>query len=80
MPGAPALPMPSSPTTAEEPGKAAPILILMIINIHHYFTDGVIWEISNPEVRRELFAHVAEAAPVKAPPYVSARAEPARRR
>jgi len=57
----------------EEPGRAAPILILMIINIHHYFTDGVIWKISNPEVRRELFAHVAPqappkgAAPVKAP-------------
>lgn len=42
----------------EEPGKAAPILVLMFINIHHYFTDGVIWKISNPEVRRELFAHV----------------------
>jgi hypothetical protein len=57
----------------EEPGRAAPILILMIINIHHYFTDGVIWKISNPEVRRELFAHVTPqtppkgAAPVKAP-------------
>jgi hypothetical protein len=46
----------------EEPGKAAPILILMIINIHHYFTDGVIWKISNPEVRQELFAHVRRAA------------------
>jgi hypothetical protein len=42
----------------EEPGKVAPVLILMFINIHHYFTDGVIWKISNPEVRRELFAHV----------------------
>jgi hypothetical protein len=45
----------------EEPGRAAPILILMIINIHHYFTDGVIWKISNPEVRRELFSHVKAA-------------------
>jgi len=45
----------------EEPARAAPILILMIINIHHYFTDGVIWKISNPEVRRELFAHVKSA-------------------
>ena len=44
----------------EEPGRAAPILLLMFINIHHYFTDGVIWKISNPEVRRELFAHVAQ--------------------
>lgn len=42
----------------EEPGKAAPILILMFLNIHHYFTDGVIWKISNPDVRRELFSHV----------------------
>jgi hypothetical protein len=42
----------------EQPGHAAPILILTFINIHHYFTDGVIWHISNPEVRRELFAHV----------------------
>ena len=41
-----------------EPGRVAPILILYFINIHHYFTDGVIWKISNPEVRKELFAHV----------------------
>src|SRR5262249_29442631 len=32
----------------EDPKRAAPILVLMIINIHHYFTDGVIWHISNP--------------------------------
>jgi hypothetical protein len=42
----------------EAPGRAAPILLLMFINIHHYFTDGAIWKISNPEVRRDLFAHV----------------------
>jgi hypothetical protein len=63
----------------EEPGRAVPILILMVINIHHYFTDGVIWKISNPEVRKELFAHVRPAgasgsgkdtgAPVPAPDY-----------
>jgi hypothetical protein len=45
----------------EEPARAAPILILMFINIHHYFTDGVLWKISNPEVRKELFAHVTPA-------------------
>jgi hypothetical protein len=45
----------------EDSSRAAPILVLMIINIHHYFTDGVIWKISNPEVRQELFAHVAAA-------------------
>jgi hypothetical protein len=42
----------------EESGKSASILVLTFINIHHYFTDGVIWKISNPEVRKELFAHV----------------------
>jgi hypothetical protein len=42
----------------EEPGRVTPVLILLFINIHHYFTDGVIWKISNPEVRKELFAHV----------------------
>jgi hypothetical protein len=42
----------------EQPSRVTPILILMFINIHHYFTDGVIWHISNPEVRKELFAHV----------------------
>ena len=54
----------------EEPGRVAPVLILMFINIHHYFTDGVIWKISNPEVRKELFSHVPRpesAKPVRAP-------------
>ena len=46
----------------EGPQLAAPILILLFINIHHYFTDGVIWKISNPDVRRELFAHVPRPA------------------
>ena len=45
----------------EQPGRAAPILLLMFINIHHYFTDGVIWKISNADVRRDLFAHVPRA-------------------
>jgi hypothetical protein len=49
----------------EEPGRAAPILLLMFINIHHYFTDGVIWKISNPEVRNELFAHVTPPKTMK---------------
>jgi hypothetical protein len=48
----------------EQEGRAAPILLLMFINIHHYFTDGVIWKISNPEVRRDLFAHVTPRRPV----------------
>jgi hypothetical protein len=65
----------------EEPGRVAPVLILTFINIHHYFTDGVIWKISNPTVRRELFAHVRRptgaTSPAAAPGPVSA--EPRRR-
>jgi hypothetical protein len=38
-----------------------PVLVLMFLNIHHYFTDGVMWKISNPEVRKALFAHVQRA-------------------
>ncbi|CAN5865893.1 hypothetical protein BH11GEM1_BH11GEM1_11790 [soil metagenome] len=45
----------------EQPGRMTPVLLLMFLNIHHYFTDGVIWKISNPEVRRELFAHLRAA-------------------
>ena len=51
----------------EEPGSAAPVLVLMFINIHHYFTDGVIWKISNPEVRKDLFAHVERPGTAKGP-------------
>jgi hypothetical protein len=61
----------------EEPGRAAPILLLTLINIHHYFTDGVIWKLSNPEVRKELFAHVPRPQPgagVAAPPGAAAAA------
>ena len=51
----------------EEPGRVAPVLILSFINIHHYFTDQVAWKIRNPEVRRDLFAHVpALASPATA--------------
>jgi len=42
----------------DQPGQVAPMMILAFLNIHHYFTDGVIWKISNPEVRKDLFAHV----------------------
>lgn len=42
--------------------QVTPVLMLQLINIHHYFTDGVIWKISNPEVRKELFAHVSPPA------------------
>jgi len=44
----------------DQPRSVVPVLFLAFINIHHYFTDGVIWKISNPEVRKELFAHLGE--------------------
>ncbi len=52
----------------EEPGKAAPILLLSFINIHHYFTDGVLWKLRNPEVQRQLFAHVGPVPPARGTP------------
>ena len=45
----------------EQPGRVTPVLMLMFLNIHHYFTDGVMWKISNPTVRKALFAHVHRA-------------------
>ena len=40
-----------------EPFKVA-ALLATVINIHHYFADGVIWKISNPDVRRDVFSHL----------------------
>ena len=50
-----------APVFGEQPGRVTPVLMLMFLNIHHYFTDGVMWKISNPEVRKDLFAHVQRA-------------------
>jgi hypothetical protein len=50
------------------PGQVVGFAILAFLNIHHYFTDGVVWKLRNPEVREDLFGHlpkpVAAAAPV----------------
>jgi hypothetical protein len=32
--------------------------IIVSVNIHHYFIDGAMWKLRNPEVRRELFRHI----------------------
>jgi hypothetical protein len=40
----------------------AGILVADLLNIHHYFVDGCIWKLSNPEVRRDLFRHLEPAA------------------
>jgi hypothetical protein len=34
---------------------------VLLINIHHFFIDGALWKLRNPEVRRELFAHLGPA-------------------
>lgn len=35
---------------------------MVVINIHHYFIDAVIWKIRDPEVRRSLFGHLEPAS------------------
>lgn len=37
---------------------ALPFALNGFLNIHHFFTDGCIWKLSDPQVRRMLFAHV----------------------
>ncbi|PAY17096.1 hypothetical protein CKO51_23310 [Rhodopirellula sp. SM50] len=31
---------------------------MMIVNVHHYFIDAVIWKIRDPEIRRSVFGHL----------------------
>lgn len=45
------------------PGKTLPFgatILLALINIHHYFIDGCVWKISTPEVKKDLFRHLAK--------------------
>ena len=51
-------------------GMYAGFLISSFFNIHHYFTDGVVWKLRNPEVREDLFGHLQPpvAAPVRGVP------------
>jgi len=37
---------------------ALPFALNGFLNVHHFFTDGCIWKLSDPSVRRMLFAHV----------------------
>jgi hypothetical protein len=34
------------------------LVLVSLINIHHYFIDGCVWHIRSPEVRADLFAHL----------------------
>ena len=45
------------------PGKTLPfgaMILLALINIHHYFIDGCVWKISTPEVKKDLFRHLVK--------------------
>ena len=55
------------------PGEVTALSLLAFLNVHHYFTDGVMWKLRNPAVREDLFGHLpapdtaGPAAPPKAP-------------
>jgi len=34
------------------------LIVASVVSIHHYFVDSCIWKVSNPEVRKQLFAHL----------------------
>ena len=56
------------------PGQVVGFAILAFLNIHHYFTDGVVWKLRNPEVREDLFGHLPKpAAPAPAPAALTTR-------
>jgi hypothetical protein len=40
------------------PGEVVGFAISAFFNIHHYFTDGVVWKLRKPEVRQDLFGHL----------------------
>jgi len=42
-------------------GQVAGFAISAFFNIHHYFTDGVVWKLRNPAVREDLFGHLTRA-------------------
>ena len=48
------------------PGEVVGFAFLAFLNIHHYFTDGVMWKLRNPAVRQDLFGHLARPEPVPA--------------
>jgi tetratricopeptide (TPR) repeat protein len=41
-----------------DPHRQLSHLLGFAINVHHYFIDGVIWKIRNPDVRKDLFGHL----------------------
>jgi hypothetical protein len=39
-------------------GEHFPTGVFMLINAHHFFSDGCLWKLREPAVRRELFSHI----------------------
>ncbi len=62
------------------PGQVVGFAISTFFNIHHYFTDGVVWKLRNPAVREDLFGHLVTPAPALAAAPVSASRRGRRRR
>jgi hypothetical protein len=50
-----------APVLSDKAASAIPSLIFSFINIHHYFTDGAVWKLSDPTTRKELTAHLARS-------------------
>jgi hypothetical protein len=57
------------------PGQVVGFAILAFLNIHHYFTDGVVWKLRNRAVREDLFGHLPKPEPIA----VAAAAAPPRK-
>jgi hypothetical protein len=47
-------------TETADPHHQLSLLLSFTINIHHYFIDGIIWKIRDPQVRRNLFGHLEQ--------------------
>ncbi len=58
------------------PGEVVGFAFLAFLNIHHYFTDGVMWKLRNPAVRQDLFGHLATPEPVAVPARPPAAVKP----
>lgn len=43
---------------AHEAVRLMPMAVTLFVNIHHYYTDGEVWKLRDPEVRRDLFRHL----------------------
>ena len=63
------------------PGEVTALSLLAFLNVHHYFTDGVMWKLRNPAVREDLFGHLPapEKAAPAAPPTPPEKSRRARR-